>query len=484
MSQVHVPVHDASVPSDGSPAVPVGFSGETAALVARLRATYAAGRTRPLAWRQQQLAGLGRLLVEREDELVAALGEDLGRAPFEAWAADLRATAREIADLQRHLAGWVAPERQRVPWLFRPGKAEIIREPVGVVLVIAPWNYPVQLLLAPVAAALAAGNAVVCKPSEVAPASSAALARILPEYVDTDAVAVVEGGIPETTALLEQRWDHILYTGNGAVGRIVAAAAAKHLTPVTLELGGKSPVIVARDANIKLAASRVAFAKFLNSGQTCVAADHVYVHRDVEQQFLAALRAEIAQRYGPAPQESRDFGRMVNVSHTQRVKNLLDQGGYEVVCGGEVDVERRYVAPTVLRGVSPHAAVMGEEIFGPVLPVLTFDDLTEVTAAINAGDKPLALYVFTASDETVEQVLSSTSSGGVCVNDAISHLLVSSLPFGGVGDSGYGSYHGRWGFETFSHRRAVYRRPSWMMDPPLLNPPYGPWKQKLARRFF
>jgi aldehyde dehydrogenase (NAD+) len=350
--------------------------------------------------------------------------------------------------------------------------------------VIAPWNYPVQLLLAPVAAALAAGNAVVCKPSEVAPASSAALARILPEYVDTDAVAVVEGGIPETTALLEQRWDHILYTGNGAVGRIVAAAAAKHLTPVTLELGGKSPVVVARDANIKLAASRVAFAKFLNSGQTCVAADHVYVHRDVEQQFLAALRAEIAQRYGPAPQESRDFGRMVNVSHTQRVKNLLDQGGYEVVCGGEVDVERRYVAPTVLRGVSPDAAVMGEEIFGPVLPVLTFDDLTEVTAAINAGDKPLALYVFTASDETVEQVLSSTSSGGVCVNDAISHLLVSSLPFGGVGDSGYGSYHGRWGFETFSHRRAVYRRPSWMMDPPLLNPPYGPWKQKLARRFF
>jgi aldehyde dehydrogenase (NAD+) len=307
---------------------------------------------------------------------------------------------------------------------------------------------------------------------------------MLTETFAPDHVSVVTGGIEVSEAVSLLPLDHLVFTGSTRVGKIIMKAAAENLTPVTLELGGKSPVVVARDANIKLAASRVAFAKFLNSGQTCVAADHVYVHRDVEQQFLAALRAEIAQRYGPAPQESKDFGRMVNVSHTQRVKNLLDQGGYEVVCGGEVDVERRYVAPTVLRGVAPDAAVMGEEIFGPVLPVLTFDDLTEVTDAINAGDKPLALYVFTASDETVEQVLSTTSSGGVCVNDAISHLLVSSLPFGGVGDSGYGSYHGRWGFETFSHRRAVYRRPSWLIDPPLLNPPYPRWKQKLARRFF
>lgn len=477
MSWVDVPSYQGDAPSPDSP------TGATR-LVARLRETCASGRTRPLAWRLQQLAALLRLLVEREDELIAALGEDLGRAPFEAWAADLRATAREIEDLHRHLPRWMDPERQKVPWLLRPGRAEIVREPLGVVLIIAPWNYPVQLLLAPLAAALAAGNAVVCKPSEVAPATSAALARILPEYLDTSAVAVVEGGIPETTALLEQRWDHILYTGNGTVGRIVATAAAKHLTPVTLELGGKSPVIVARDANIKLAASRVAFAKFLNAGQTCVAADHVYVHSDVEEEFLDELKAQVAKRYGTEPRSSKAFGRMINTGHTQRVKNLLDAGGYDVVCGGEVDVEQKYVAPTVLRNVTRESAVMGEEIFGPVLPVLTFDDLAEVTDAINAGDKPLALYLFTASEKTIDHVVGTTSSGGLCVNDAISHLLVSTLPFGGVGDSGYGSYHGRWGFETFSHRKPILRRPSWLVDAPLLNPPYPRWKRALTKRFF
>ncbi len=478
MSQVDVPVFEEEAPA--AAAAPEDLS----RLLGRLRTTFASGRTRPLAWRQAQLAALGRMLVEREDELVAALVEDLGRAPMEAWAADLRATGREIEDLQRHLADWLRPERRKVPVLFRPGRAEVVREPLGVVLVIAPWNYPVQLLLSPLAAALAAGNAAVCKPSEVAPASSAALAQILPEYLDPDAVAVVEGGVAETTALLEERWDHILYTGNGAVGRIVAAAAAKHLTPVTLELGGKSPVIVAKDANITLAASRVAFAKFLNAGQTCVAADHVYVHRDVEEEFLVALQTQITRRYGSAPRTSKDFGRMINTRHTQRVKDLLDQGGFEIVCGGEVDVEERYIAPTVLRGVTMDSAVMGAEIFGPVLPVLVFDDLTEVTDAISGGDKPLALYLFSSSERTVQQVLATTSSGGLCVNEAIGHLLVPSLPFGGVGDSGYGAYHGQWGFETFSHRRAVYRRPSWLRDPPLLNPPYSRWKRFWARRLF
>ena len=476
MSQVEVP------PVQAQQTV---FSGQAAgALVARLRATYAGGRTRPLAWREAQLDGLLRMLTEREDELVAALVEDLGRAPFEAWAADIRSSAREIEDLRRHLGSWTAPEKRRVPALFRPGRAQVVSEPLGVVLVIAPWNYPFQLLLNPVAAALAAGNAVVAKPSEVAPASSSAMARLLPLYLDPDAVAVVEGGIPETTALLEQRWDHIFYTGNGAVGRIVAAAAARHLTPVTLELGGKSPVIVARDANLKLAASRVAFAKFLNAGQTCVASDHVWVHREVEQAFLDALSAEVTKRFGADPRASKDFGRIVTTGHAQRVADLLDGTGYAVALGGQVDVEARYVAPTVLRDVSRDAAVMGTEIFGPVLPVLAFDDLTEVIDVINAGDKPLALYLFTASDETVDAVVSSTSSGGVCVNDALTHLLVSSLPFGGVGESGYGAYHGRAGFDTFSHRKPVYRRPSWMVDPPLLNPPYPRWKRALARRFF
>ncbi len=457
---------------------------DAAGLRDTLRTTFAEGRTRPLAWRQEQLTALRRMLVEREDDFVAALAQDLGRPPAESWAADLRSTMREIEDIQHHLGDWTAPERRKLPLLFKPGKAQIIREPVGVVLIIAPWNYPVQLLVTPLAAALAAGNAVVCKPSEVAPATSAALARLLPEYVDPAAVAVVEGGIPETTTLLELQWDHILYTGNGTVGRIVAEAAAKHLTPVTLELGGKSPAIVTEDANLKLAASKVAFAKFLNSGQTCIAVDHVFVHESVEAEFLRLLRAEIAKRFGSEPRTSKDFGRMVNAGHTQRVKGLLDQGDDEVVCGGEVDVEGKYVAPTILRGVTSSSAVMGEEIFGPVLPVLTYRDLGEVTAAIRAGDKPLALYLFTTSDETVDEVLSTTSSGGVAVNDAINHILVPSLPFGGVGPSGYGAYHGRWGFETFSHRKSVLNRPAWALDPPLLYPPYTRLKTRLMRRLF
>ena len=453
-------------------------------LLPRLRGTFAAGRTRSLDWRLSQLDALERLLVEREDEFVAALRHDLGKHPFETWAAELRVVGREIHEIRARMKGWARPERQKVPWLLRPGRASIVREPLGLVLVIAPWNFPVQLLLAPLAAALAAGNAVVCKPSEISSATSATLARLLPQYLDPDAVAVVEGGVPETTALLEQRWDHIFYTGNGTVGRVVAAAAARHLTPVTLELGGKSPAIVDRDSNIKLAASRIAFSKFLNSGQTCVAADHVYVHADVEERFLAALRKEIRARFGKAPGDSEHFGRVVNRHHTERIKGLLDAGGFDVHHGGEVDPEQRYVAPTVLTGVAQEAAVMGEEIFGPVLPVLTFRDLDEPLAAIAAGDKPLALYLFTSSERTVQQVLDRTSSGGVCVNDAITHLLVPGLPFGGVGASGYGAYHGRAGFETFSHRRSVLRRPSRSLAPPLLDPPYSRWKSVVTRRVF
>lgn len=474
MSQTEVPTQERA-----------GFSGPDAeALLARLRTSYAGGRTRPLEWRLEQLDGLERMLARHEADFVAALAADLGRPPFETWGVDLRATAREIAHVKDHLPRWMKPERQKVPLLFRPGTARVVPEPLGVVLVIAPWNYPVQLLLAPVAGALAAGNAVVCKPSELAPQTSATLARLIPQFLDPTAVAVVEGGIPETTALLDQRWDHIFYTGNGTVGRIVAQAAARHLTPVTLELGGKSPAIVDRDANLKLAAGRVAFSKFLNAGQTCVASDHVWVHRDVEEEFLRLLGKEIRSRYGKDPRASKDFARIVSPAHAQRLQGLLDGRGYEVVCGGQVDVEEKYVAPTVLRGVSRDAAVMGEEIFGPVLPVLPFDDLAEVTAAISAGDKPLALYLFTDSEDTVAHVLETTSSGGMCVNDTVTHLAVSSLPFGGVGESGYGAYHGRAGFEVFSHRRSLYRRPGWAVDPPMFNPPYSRWKRRVLNRVF
>ena len=451
-------------------------------LAERMRATYRTGRTRSEEWRRGQLQALGRLLTEREDDLLAALAADLGKPPFEAWLTDLRATGREIEHAEKHLASWMRPVSQKVPLLLQPNKASVIHEPLGAVLVIAPWNYPVHLLLAPLAAALAAGNTVVCKPSEVAPATSAIMAKLLPAYLDPEAVAVVEGGVPETTALLEQRWDHILYTGNGTVGRIVAEAAAKHLTPVTLELGGKSPAIVDKDANLKLAAGRIAFAKWTNAGQTCVSVDHVLVHRDVEDELVELLAAEVRNRFGKDPRTSTDFGRIVNTGHALRLSQLVDAGGFEVVTGGEADEAERYVAPTLLRGVTRDAAVMQEEIFGPVLPVLAVDDVDEAIAAVNAGEKPLALYVF--GDENVEKVLAETSSGGVCVNDAMVQVGVTSLPFGGVGGSGYGAYHGRWGFETFSHRKAVVRRPAWYADSPVLRPPFSRWKQAIVRKVF
>src|SRR3954470_9461606 len=362
---------------------------DAGAVLKRLRESFDSGLTRPLEWRDAQLEALGQMLVECEDELVTTLVEDLGRPPFEAWAADLRVTGRDIEHLRKHLSDWAAPEKRKTPWILRPSKAEIVREPLGVVLVISPWNYPVHLLLAPLAAAIAAGNVAVCKPSEVSAATSRTIARLLPQYLDPRAYAVVEGGVPEATALLEQRWDHVFYTGNGTVGRIVATAAAKHLTPVTLELGGKSPVIVEGSADVGLAASRVASAKFLNAGQTCIAADYVYVQRNVEQEFLDALREEIRSRYGLDPRQSADFGRIVNIGHVERLRTLLDAGGFETVYGGKVDVDARYVAPTVLSNVADDAAVMSEEIFGPVLPVLSFDSIDEPIKAITSGDKPL-----------------------------------------------------------------------------------------------
>lgn len=457
---------------------------EIDAAVARVRAGYASGRTHPLEWRKQQLAALVRMLEDNEDQLVAALAADLGRPPFEGWAMDLRLTAREIEELVSGLDSWLAPEKVKVPMLFQPARAQVVREPLGTVLVIAPWNYPIQLLVAPLAAAIAAGNTVVCKPSEVAPATSAAMARLIPEYVDPAAVAVVEGGVDETTALLDRPWDHILYTGNGTVGRIVAASAARHLTPVTLELGGKSPVIVHSDANLKYAAARIAYGKFVNAGQTCIATDHLWVHRDVADELLRLVEDEITDRYGADPRSSKDFGRIVNSRHTQRIRTLLDAGGYDLVCGGDVDVDARYVAPTVARVTDPGAALMGEEIFGPVLPVLVYDDLDEPIKAIVSGDKPLALYVFTSSDEVADRLRDETSSGGFCVNDVMLHVGVSNLPFGGVGASGYGAYHGRWGVETFSHRKAVLRKPSRSIDAPILRPPYKPWKKWLTKKVF
>jgi aldehyde dehydrogenase (NAD+) len=453
-------------------------------LVADRKAAFQAGITRPLAWRRQQLEALRALLVEREADLLSALHRDLGKSGIEGWMTELRHVSNEIGVMLRHLDRWTRPERVGVRAVLRPGRATIVPEPVGVVLVLAPWNYPVHLLLLPMASALAAGNAVVGKPSEISPATSAALARWVPEYLDRDAVAVVEGDATVATGLLAQPWDHIFYTGNGRTGRLVMEAAARNLTPVTLELGGKSPAIVDRSANVEVAATRIAWGKFLNAGQTCVAPDYVLVDRTVETRFLTALTGAVRTFYGDDPQSSPDYARIVNERHWDRLHRLLEQTRPgQVVIGGYGDRTGRYLAPTVLRDVSWDEPVMREEVFGPLLPVLTVDSTAEAIAAVTAHDKPLALYAFAEDQAVIDRVLAGTSSGGVGVNVTLLQVGVPDLPFGGVGESGMGAYHGKTGFDTFTHRKSVFQRPS-RPDPTISYPPYTKLKQRILRKVF
>jgi aldehyde dehydrogenase (NAD+) len=453
-------------------------------LVTQLRATFDAGVTRPLDWRRTQLRAMARMLSDGEEAFLDALAADLGKPAIEGWMTELRHVQNEIDHILDHLKAWAAPERVRVRAVLRPSKASIVPEPLGVALVIAPWNYPVHLLLLPMAYALAAGNAVVGKPSEITPRTAAALSRWVPRYLDESAVAIVEGDAPVVTSLLDQRWDHIFYTGNGTVGRIVMEAAAKHLTPVTLELGGKSPTIIDRSANLAVAARRVAWGKFVNAGQTCVAPDYVLVDRAVEQPFVDLLTQELTAFYGSDPKASPDLTRIVSDRHFDRLHDLLEgRTSGRVVAGGGSDRSERYLAPTVVSDVSWDDALMREEIFGPILPVLAVNGIDEAISNINAHEKPLALYVFSEDQAAADRVIEETSSGGVCVNGTLLHLAVTDLPFGGVGESGMGAYHGKAGFDTFSHRKAVFQRGT-RPDPSVMYPPYGRVKQWLLRRSF
>ncbi|MEU6404884.1 aldehyde dehydrogenase family protein [Streptomyces sp. NPDC046985] len=426
--------------------------------VARLRAAFRTGRTKPVEWRTGQLRRLRAMLTERGAEIAAALHSDLGKSAAEAHRTEIDFTVREIDHTLAHLDEWLRPEPAPVPaHLGADATAWTQYDPLGVVLVIAPWNYPVQLLLAPVVGALASGDAVVAKPSELAPATSAALAELIPAYLDTEAVAVIEGGVPETTALLAERFDHIFYTGNGAVGRVVMRAAAEHLTPVTLELGGKSPVFVDRDTDLDVVADRLARGKFLNAGQTCVAPDYVLTDPETAAALESALARAVEGVYGADPAASPEYGRIVNERHFDRLSALLGSGRTAV--GGGSDRTDKYIAPTVLADVAPDAPVMAEEIFGPILPIVAVPDLDAAIGFINDREKPLALYVFSESAAVRERIAAETSSGGLGHGLPLAHLTVSDLPFGGVGESGMGSYHGRYSIETFSHRKAVLAKP-------------------------
>jgi aldehyde dehydrogenase (NAD+) len=448
-------------------------------LVRQCREAFDRGTTRPLEWRRSQLHAMVTMLRSHEAEFAEALKTDLGRGPEEAWLYDVGFSITEIELMIKNLKKWTAPRKVPTPVVAKPGSSRRIPEPLGVVLVIAPWNYPVQLLLVPAAGAIAAGNAVVMKPSEVSSATSALLGRLIPKYLDSAALRAVEGGVPETTELLAQRFDHIFYTGNGIVGRVVMRAAAEHLTPVTLELGGKSPTIVDRSADLDVAARRITWAKFVNSGQTCVAPDYVLAHRSVADDLVAKISSTITEFYGSDPEQSKDYSRVISPRHFDRLVGMLDSG--KVAVGGQYSAADRFIAPTVLVDVAPESKVMQDEIFGPILPVIAVDSMDEAIRFVSSRPHPLALYVFAEDQGVCDAVVSSTTSGGVTVNGTILHMTGPHLPFGGVGESGMGAYHGQAGVDVFQHLKPVLKR-STKLDPSIAYPPYTKRKFSIIKK--
>ena len=451
----------------------------SADVLADLRRVFAVGRTRVLEWRLEQLRAIERFLDEREPEIAAALAEDLGRSPAEAWLGDVASSKGEAAYARKHVRKWMRRRRESLPLAQLPGRAWVQYDPLGVVLVIGPWNYPLYLSLAPLVAAVAAGNCAVIKPSELAPATSGLLARLLPQYVDAEAVRVIEGDAATTQELLAAGFDHVLFTGGTEVGKKIMAAAAPTLTPVTLELGGKSPVIVTADADIDVAARRIAWVKLLNSGQTCIAPDYVLAdHRivaDLVDKIVANVRDFRADEVDPGL-------RIVNQRQFDRLVSLISTTDGKVVTGGRSDGATLRIEPTLIVDPSPTDPVMADEIFGPLLPVLTVESLDQAVQFVNSRPKPLALYVF-ASGQLGRDLIDRIPSGGAVINHVAMHCLVPALPFGGVGASGMGAYHGKWGFDTLSHRRAVLSKPA-RPDPRLVYPPYSQRALTIMRRLF
>jgi aldehyde dehydrogenase (NAD+) len=467
-----------SIQAASEHATPTGPTADAFELSA-LRQVFSTGRTRELSWRLAQLEGIERLCDERESEIAAALFADLGRPAVEAWLGDIASTKGEATFARKHLKSWMRPRRQSLPLAQLPGRSWVQYDPLGVVLVIGPWNYPFYLSMGPIVAAVAAGNCVVLKPSELAPATSALLARLVPQYLDPEAVRVVEGDGQTTQNLLAQGFDHALFTGGTEIGKKIMAAAAPTLTPVTLELGGKSPVIVAADADLDVAARRIAWVKLLNSGQTCIAPDYVLAERSI----AAELTDKIVANVKAFRAEEAAGMRIVNARQFDRLTALIDSTTGAIVTGGCYSREALTIEPTVILDPSGADPVMADEIFGPILPVITIESTDAAVDFVNRRPKPLALYVFTASRRLAKGLIDAVPSGGAVVNHVAMHCLVPQLPFGGVGASGMGAYHGRWGFEALSHRRAVLSKTTWP-DPLLVYPPYTNRAIKLMRKLF
>jgi aldehyde dehydrogenase (NAD+) len=441
-------------------------------IIAQQRQFFQTGKTKDVAFRISQLKILKQLVIENKPAIIQALKADLHKPEFETYATEIGVT-KEIDYALKHINSWTKPKKAAVPLEFFPYSAKIYPEPLGVVLIISPWNYPFQLIISPLVGAIASGSCTIIKPSELAPHTSNLIKELIDKYFSPEYIKVIPGEIETSQQLLAEKFDHIFFTGGTAIGKIVMEAAAKHLTPVTLELGGKSPCIIDTDINLEHTAKRIIWGKFINAGQTCIAPDYLLVDKKIKSDLINALQKCLKEFYGENPANSPDYARIIHQKHFDRLTNLLKCG--EVIIGGETKPEELYIAPTLLENVSLEDPVMEEEIFGPILPIIEYTDINEAITLINSRPKPLALYLFSQNKNLQKRILQETSSGGVCINDTVIQVGVSSLPFGGVGDSGMGSYHGKAGFDTFSHYKSVLQN-SFRLD---INWRYAPYQGKL-----
>ncbi|MCM1307374.1 MAG: aldehyde dehydrogenase [Butyrivibrio sp.] len=450
------------------------------ALIDKQKKFFAAGRTLDISYRLRALKRLKDAINSSLDEIHAAIRKDLGKSAFESYMCETGLALSEISFMLKHTRRYSREHRVATPLAHFASRSFVKPSPYGTVLIMSPWNYPFLLTVDPLADAIAAGNTVIIKPSAYSPASSAELSRLIAECFPPEYVAVITGGREENKALLKQNFDYIFFTGSQAVGREVMRNAAESLTPVSLELGGKSPCIIDASANISLAARRVVFGKYLNCGQTCVAPDYIYCHASVKERFIEAVKKEIARQFGGEPLASPDYGKIINAAHFERVSGLIDPE--KVVCGGGCKRETLQIAPTVMDGVTRSDRVMQEEIFGPIMPIMTYTDINAVIDDVNSQPHPLALYIFASDKKTIRRVTGACSFGGGCVNDTIIHLATSNMGFGGVGASGIGSYHGKAGFDAFSHSKSIVDKKTWL-DLPMRYQPYKKLNGKLIHMF-
>ncbi|MDF5735454.1 MULTISPECIES: aldehyde dehydrogenase [unclassified Nostoc] len=441
-------------------------------IIQNQREFFQTGKTKDVNFRIEQLKTLKQAIIEHEQSIVEALQGDLHKPELETYLTEI-GVIKDIDYAIKHLKIWSKPKKAAVSFDFFSYSARIYPEPLGVVLIIGPWNYPFQLIISPLIGAIAAGNCAIIKPSEIASHTSGIIAKIVAKHFDPAYIAVVEGGVEASEKLLAEKFDHIFFTGGTAVGKIIMAAAAKYLTPVTLELGGKSPCIVDNDINLEHTVRRITWGKFINAGQTCIAPDYLLVDKKIKKDLIDGLEKCLKEFYGDNPANSPDYARIISQKHFDRLVNFLKDG--KVLIGGKTQPSERYIAPTVIDNVSLEDSVMQEEIFGPILPIIEYTDIAEAIALINSKPKPLALYLFSQNKNLQKRVLQETSSGGVCINDTVMQVGVSSLPFGGVGDSGIGNYHGKASFDTFSHDKSVLKNSFWLD----LKWRYAPYEGKL-----